>query len=172
MPAKSVIPVRGLQIARIPATCGSISRIRSGPTSSSPSTPFASPARAERGQARQLCLVEGHDQLAGKRDRDGMCLAVPLQESLALPAQQRLLGARCVVQAGVHHPGVVARLVGGDAILFLEHCEAEAGALLEEPERRREAHDAGTDDGHVHAFRRRGGPGEGIGAASGAMKRL
>ena len=40
---KSVIPVRGLHSARIPATWGSISRIRSGPTSSRPSTPLASP---------------------------------------------------------------------------------------------------------------------------------
>ena len=39
---KSMTPVVGAQRARIPAACGSISRIRSGPISSIPSTPLAS----------------------------------------------------------------------------------------------------------------------------------
>ena len=38
---KSTMPVLGLHSARMPMACGSSSRIRSGPTTSSPGTPFS-----------------------------------------------------------------------------------------------------------------------------------
>ena len=154
-PGSRRCPCPGSRGHAAPTACGSISRMRSGPTSSSPGTSFAGRSLLERIEATQLRLVEGDDQLARVLDRHVVGLAVGLQVRLALAAQSRLERARLVVETSVQDAAVVARLVRRDHGLLLEQHHAQPGPLLEQAQGRGQTHDAGADDGDISAIHRR-----------------
>ena len=107
-----MIPVVGDHSARIPAACGSISRIRSRPDLLEALDAVGHrPARGERRKPRQLVLVQRDDELAAVLEGDAVLLGERLHRRLALAAQARLERPGRVVQAGVQHAAVVARLV-------------------------------------------------------------
>ena len=112
--------------------------------------------RLERGQPRQLRLVQRHDELARERDGDPALGAVALHEALACTAEQCLLRARRVVQPRVDDAGVVPGLVGRNLRLALQHRNPQTGPLLEQAQRGGQANDACADDGDINALRRGG----------------
>src|SRR5689334_8158339 len=87
---------------------------------------FVRPA-AEFGQARQLLLVRGNDQLAAEAVGDLLLVAIPDQFGPAGDAEAGLERARLVVDAGVDDAAVVAGLVLPDLRLLLQHHQARAG---------------------------------------------
>ena len=117
----------------MPAAAGSSSRIRSGPTSSMPSTPLAWARAASVSSRGQLCRGQRDDQLAGMPDRDPLILGEPLELDLAFAAERRLERARGVVDAGVDDAAVVARLVAGELGLLLDDGEPELRSPAQQP---------------------------------------
>src|SRR4051812_7194672 len=68
----------------------------------------------------QLGRGGGDDDLAATLVRDPTLLAELVQLARAINTQLRLERARCIVDAGVHHAGVVPRLVKADLGFSLE----------------------------------------------------
>ena len=108
-------------------------------------------ALLERVETLDLRLRDGHHELARALDHDVVLRAESLEVGLALPAQARLERPRGVVQPGVDHAAVVARLVPGQAGLLLEDDHREPGPPSQEPVRGGQPQDAPAHDGHVRA---------------------
>ena len=78
-----------------------------------------------------------------------MLVAVGVQLLAAGGAELGLQGARGVVDAGVDDAGVVAGLVEGDLRLAFEDEDARVRVAVQQLSGRRQAEDAGADDGDV-----------------------
>ena len=136
-------------------TCGSISRISSAPTRRSPGTPFSRPAAlelVERGRARPRRWRRSACRCARPRSR--------ARRSRRRARARRSTQSRAfsdpglVVDAGVDDAARVARLVGADRRLALEHGDPQAVVAQRQLARHREPDDPGADDDEV-AFARR-----------------
>jgi hypothetical protein len=121
--------------------------------------PVGLAAELELGEAGQLRLVDGDDQLAVALEGQALCRAVLGEESRPLDAEPRLQRARGVVDAGVDDAARMPRLVGGDSVRRLEHAKVEDRPPPQQLTRRRQPEDAAADDGDV-AFVRRWGVGD------------
>ena len=104
---------------------------------------------AQRLEARQLRRLEGHHELAGALDGDGVGRGEGFQLGLALAAEPGLERARGVVQAGVDDAAVVARLVGREGRLTLDEDQAQARSPAKQLIGSGEADDAPADDQDV-----------------------
>jgi hypothetical protein len=78
------------------------------------------PLREDR-QPRQLLLGHGDDELARRADRDAVLRRERRHRRGSRGPERRLEAAGRVVEAGVDHPGVAARLVGRQHGFLLEH---------------------------------------------------
>ena len=143
------MPVSGDQMALTPAACGSISRRRSRPMSSSRATPLALPRAKSSCRRGTSDLVGGDDHLAAHLVVDAALVAVLAELEVAGVAEAGLLGAGSVVDARVDDAAVVTGLVLGDLALFLQDDEPAVGVFARERHRRGEADDASADDGDV-----------------------
>src|SRR5690606_887757 len=101
---KSTMPVCGTNIPRIPAACGSYSRICSAESMVSGFRPFCS----------------SNNDLAAEFIRDVMALAEFDQHIVSPGAVQGFEAARLVVKARVDNTAVVTRLVTTNAVFFFQ----------------------------------------------------
>jgi len=106
----------------------------------SPAIPLACP----------LVVAHGDHDLAAALVGDAVLGAEAVERLAARDAVACLERARQVVEAGVHDAAVVSGLVGGHAILGLEHRHRRPRALGER-QRGGQADDAAADDGDVAA---------------------
>ena len=84
------------------------------------------------GQARQLQLLEGDDELSARLVWDAVLGCEALQLRLPFPAEPGLERARPVIDAGVDDAGVVAALMEGQLRLLLQDREPDAGFAPED----------------------------------------
>ena len=136
--------------ALMPAACGSSSRIRSGPTTSSPGTPFAS-ARSRRPSNRSSSDASSATTSLPQRS-NGMSCSVRerLDGGLALAAEAGLERARRVVQAGVEDAAELwPDWCVASSASFSRISEPHVGMPLEQAIGGREADDPAADDREV-----------------------
>ena len=100
--------------------------MRSGPTSSRPSTPLPA-ARSLSAISRNLRLVEGNNQLPALAVGDAVFIREAFELSLAFSTQSGLEGSRGVVEARVQDAGVVAGLVEAELGFLLNHHHTQGG---------------------------------------------
>jgi hypothetical protein len=120
-----------------------------------PCTPLAIAAALELIQALELRAVGRDDHLAAALERDRPAFAVLIHLACAFDAEPRLQRAGHVVDARVDHARVVARLVGADLALALEHADAGLRVARKQLAGHGEADDAAADDREVAALGRR-----------------
>ena len=104
-------------------------------------------------EPRQLALLGRDDHLARPLSRDPSLVAIGVEPPRALNREPRLQRARRVIDAGVDHPAGVAALVGGDALLALEHDDLGTRVASLQLPRDRDSDDPGTDHAEVAAVR-------------------
>ena len=104
---------------------------------------------ANRGEGRELALVQSDDELAAVLERDPVIRSEPLERGLALAAELRLPRSGRVVEARVQHSAVVAGLMRPEGRLLFEENETQPRPTLEKAIRRREPQDAPSYDGDV-----------------------
>ena len=99
-------------------------------------------------QPRQFILAGGHHDLPAPLVRQSMRPAESIHRLAAGHTIGRLERPRLVVEAGMDHPAVVARLVRGETVLGFQHEHRPAG-----PGRQRHggcrADDTAADDGDI-----------------------
>ena len=86
-------------------------------------------AALELVEAAKLCGLGGDDHLAARLTCDRPLFAIGVELARPRHAQARLQGPRQVVDAGVHHARVVARLMCADVRFALEHAHASRAGV-------------------------------------------
>ncbi len=143
------MPVLGECRPATPAASGSISRSSGAVEPPQPRDVVRAGAALELVQPRELGVVDGHDELAAALVAHAVLVAELVQLAGAGDAQLGLQRAGRVVDAGVDDAGVVAGLVGGDAVLALEDHHGGVRPAVQQLAGGGEAEDAGPDDGDV-----------------------
>ena len=146
-----MIPVVGLHRPRSPCGVGFDLAQALRPHDLQPGYAVGLRPGPQRLETRQFLLVQGHDELAGLAERDGMGLGERFEFGLALAAQPRLERPGCVVQAGVEDAAVVAGLMGRQGRLTFDQGEPHVRPAPQQLVRGGQTHDAAADHEDVGA---------------------
>ena len=101
-------------------------------------------ALGERGQAGNLGLVAGHDELAAVVVSDALLTRIGIHRGRPSDCHPRFEAAGGVIESGVHDAGVAAGLVLSQRRLLLQ--DDDLLATQGQRPRRRQADDSATDD--------------------------
>ncbi len=111
--------------------------------------PFCDSALVQVLEQWELAFLGRDDQLADVAILDALAVAVLPQRAPAFDAELGLERAGLVVDARMDDAAVVAGLMRGKQLLFLEQDELEVRMAQEQLPRRRQADDAAADDRDV-----------------------